>query len=148
MPEIRRVSGESDSEALARAAREVSESAYCPYSRFSVGAAVLAGDGRIFAGSNVENASYGLTICAERSALVQASAAGVRAIRRVAIYTPTARPTMPCGACRQFIREFGEVVEIASRCDGAEIVRSTIAELLPRAFGPEIGETRGSGEPA
>src|SRR4051794_3476136 len=92
---------------LADAARAASAAAYCPYSRFAVGAAVLAADGRVFNGCNVENASFGLTICAERNAIAQAVAAGVREIVAVCVHTPTATPTPPCGACRQVIVEFG-----------------------------------------
>ncbi|HEX8958368.1 MAG TPA: cytidine deaminase, partial [Solirubrobacterales bacterium] len=97
---------------LLRRAREAAERAYCPYSGFRVGAAALATrDGEagseIFAGCNVENASYDLTICAERSAVVQAISAGYRKLLAVVVYTPTETPTAPCGACRQVLFEFG-----------------------------------------
>ena len=94
--------------------------AYCPYSHFRVGAAVLTDRGEIFAGCNVENASYGLTICAERNAVFQAvaQADGPLVIRAVVVYTPTAEPTAPCGACRQVINEFGPDAEVLSICDG------------------------------
>lgn len=124
-------------ERLAQAARHAAEWAYCPYSRFSVGAAVLADDGRIFAGCNVENASFGLTICAERNAVFAMVAGGARRIVAVAIYTPTRVPTMPCGACRQVVREFGVNVDIIATCDGEEVERTTLAAILPEAFGPE-----------
>ncbi len=127
----------SEIEALADAARRVSKNAYAPYSRFQVGAAVLTEGGDIFAGCNVENASYGLTICAERNAIFQAAAQGKRVIRAVAIYTPTAVPTAPCGACRQVLNEFGPEAIVLSLCDGPERIRATLAELLPKAFGPK-----------
>src|SRR5579864_6622228 len=98
---------DDDIQQLLRAARSASRQAYCPYSRFAVGAALLSADGRVFAGCNVENASYGLTICAERNAIFQAVAAGERRIQAIAIYTPTPTPSAPCGACRQVLYEFG-----------------------------------------
>jgi cytidine deaminase len=121
---------------LVTRARNASEQAYCPYSKFRVGAAVLSDDGQIFSGCNVENASYGLTICAERNAVFQMAAQGRRVIRAVAIYTPTPVPTAPCGGCRQVINEFGPDALIVSVCDGLGILRKKLSELLPDAFGP------------
>jgi cytidine deaminase len=133
---------------LADGARLGAERAYCPYSHFRVGAAVLTDDGRISWGGNVENASYGLTICAERNAVFQAVAqsAGPTIIRAVVIYTPTPEPTAPCGACRQVINEFGPDAEVRSICDGPAELRFRLAELLPAAFGPGnlAEETRAS----
>jgi len=119
---------------LEKAARAASARAYAPYSGFSVGAAVLAGSGKIYAGCNVENASYGLCTCAERTAIAGAVSAGERKIRAVAVYTPTAKPTAPCGACRQIIFEFGPDVSVTSVCDSAERIDTRIAALLPSAF--------------
>ena len=85
---------------LERTARSASARAYAPYSRFPVGAAVLAGSGRIYPGCNVENAAYGMCNCAERTAIFSAVAAGEKSVRAVAVYTPTPLPTTPCGACR------------------------------------------------
>src|SRR6185312_6764581 len=102
---------------LAFAAREAIERAYCPYSTFRVGAAVLTQGGDVFAGCNVENASYGLTICAERIAVFQAVAGGHTVVRAVAIYTPTQSPTAPCGACRQVLNEFGPRALVLCLCD-------------------------------
>lgn len=119
---------------LLMAAQEVRQRAWCPYSRFAVGAAVLTGSGRIIAGCNVENASYGLSICAERSALVRCIAEGEREIRAIAI---CAEPlAWPCGACRQFIVEFGLEIEIQSFSPNAiaEARQSRIDQLLPHAF--------------
>lgn len=120
------------------AAKAAAKHAYCPYSRFTVGAAVLAEDGKIDSGSNVENASFGLTICAERNAIFQMSARGARKIELVAIYTPTESPTAPCGACRQVINEFGPNARIISFCDGPDRIETTLDQLLPHAFGPEM----------
>jgi cytidine deaminase len=122
---------------LEKAARAAAARAYAPYSRFRVGAAVLAGSGRIYSGCNVENASYGLCLCAERAAIFAAVAAGESAIRAVAVYTPTAAPTSPCGACRQVIREFGPEALIWCACDSEKRLESTLAELLPESFGPK-----------
>jgi cytidine deaminase len=119
-------------------ARNAAANAYCPYSRFHVGAAVLTGRGEIFAGCNVENASYGLTICAERNAIFQAvtQGEGPLVIRVVVVFTPTSEPTAPCGACRQVINEFGPDAEVFSVCDGPLVVTRHLSELLPGAFGP------------
>ena len=113
------------------------EAAYCPYSRFRVGAAILTSTGEIFAGCNVENASYGLTICAERSAVFGMVARGRRDIVAVAVYTPTQIPSAPCGACRQVLNEFGPDADVFLFCDASDDVRTTLAQLLPHAFGPK-----------
>ncbi|MFO1413906.1 MAG: cytidine deaminase [Burkholderiales bacterium] len=122
--------------ALVERARAAAANAYAPYSRFTVGAAVLADDGQVFAGCNVENASYGLTICAERNAVFRMVAEARRQIRAVAIYTPTKTPTAPCGACRQVLNEFGPDAVIVSACDAPERTVARLSELLPGAFGP------------
>jgi cytidine deaminase len=122
-----------DLEALARAAREVAEYAYSPYSHVQVGAALQAKDGRVFLGCNVENASFGATICAERAALVTAVAAGAREFVALSIWgSPKAR-LMPCGMCRQMLVEFGTdlVVQVESRGTGRETY--SLAELMPGA---------------
>lgn len=124
----------SQLELLRERAAAASLNAYCPYSHFPVGAAVLADGGDIFSGCNVENASFGLTICAERNAIFQAIAAGARKLLAIVIYTPTPIPALSCGACRQVIREFGSDLLIYSFCDGPESLSATIAELLPRSF--------------
>lgn len=122
---------------LEQAARQAAGAAYAPYSKFRVGAAVLAGSGKIFAGCNVENASYGLCNCAERSAIFAAAAAGERKIKAVAVYTRTAAPTPPCGACRQVINEFGPEALIIGICRGKKRLETTLDRLLPVAFGPK-----------
>jgi cytidine deaminase len=123
---------------LVAAARQAAGHAYCPYSQFPVGAAVLTDRGEIFSGCNVENASYGLTVCAERNAIFHAAAHGCHplVIRAIVVFTPTAEPTAPCGACRQVIHEFGPNAEVISVCAGPAIVRRRLGELLADAFGP------------
>jgi cytidine deaminase len=128
-------------ERLVAEARRASERAYCPYSQFAVGAAVLTEAGAIYTGCNVENASYGLTICAERAALARTVVEhqgpdALPKIVAVAVYTPTDQPTPPCGACRQVIFEFGSQVRILAVCRGPQRIRTTIDQLLPGAFGP------------
>jgi cytidine deaminase len=117
-------------------AKDASKSAYCPYSRFPVGAAVLSKTGDIYAGCNVENASYGLTICAERNAVFQMVARGKQTIAVLVIYTPTQQPASPCGACRQVMNEFGPQARVISVCDGPDRIDTTVDKLLPGAFGP------------
>lgn len=121
--------------ALAAAARAVRARAWAPYSGFRVGAAVLAG-GAIHRGCNVENASYGLTVCAERNAVAAAVAAGARDVDAVAVASGTTPPTPPCGACLQVLAELGRpdtaVLLVGAR--GAR-VETTLGALLPRAFG-------------
>lgn len=125
----------TDLESLIAAARRASENAYCKYSRFPVGAALLTESGATYAGCNVENASLGLSICAERSAVFQMVAAGQRAVDTLVIYTPTATPTPPCGACRQVIHEFARKSRIICTCDGPDRIDLTLDELMPAAFG-------------
>ena len=120
-----------DWDSLVNAAWETREKAYAPYSKFHVGAALLAEDGRVFTGCNVENLSYGLTNCAERVAIGAAVAAGVRRFLAVAVVADTSAPISPCGACRQVLAEFGVPrVLLANR---AERIEFTLEELLPRA---------------
>jgi len=121
---------------LITAAKKASRKAYCRYSDFRVGAAVLGRSGAIAAGGNVENASYGLTICAERNAVFQLVAEGERDITAVVVYTPTPTPTAPCGACRQVLNEFGPDMAVICVCDGSDRIETTLGQLLPQAFGP------------
>jgi len=123
-------------EAMIGEAREASTRAYSPYSGFRVGAAVLSDGGDVFAGCNVENASYGLAICAERNAVFHMIAKGGQRIELVVVYTPTREPAAPCGACRQVISEFGPAARLISVCDGPERIDTTMDNLLPAAFGP------------
>ena len=121
---------------LKSAAKVAAGQAYAPYSKFLVGAAVLAGSGKIYSGSNVENASYGLCNCAERTAIFSAVAAGERKLKCVVVYTPTKSATAPCGACRQVIFEFSPAARVISICDGRDQIDGSIHSLLPSAFGP------------
>ena len=124
---------------LKAAAKAAAGPAYAPYSKFSVGAAVLTDAGEIHAGCNVENASYGLTNCAERTAIFSAVAASKKKLRIncVVVYTPTRTATAPCGACRQVIYEFGPTARVISICAGPEHIDVSIDALLPGAFGPQ-----------
>lgn len=123
----------SDGGALVAKAREVMARAHAPYSRFCVGAAVEADDGRVFVGCNVENASYGLTVCAERMAVGAAVAGGARKFRRIAVTTGVEPPGPPCGACRQVLAEFGLDVEVIAAGPKSER-RWVLRTLLPDAF--------------
>ncbi len=118
---------------LVRAAQAVRANAYAPYSEFAVGAAVLVGDGRVFVGCNVENASFGLSVCAERHAVAAAVAAGSRDLLALAVVTATSPPASPCGACRQVLAEHGDFPVILANGSGERLVTS-VAELLPGRF--------------
>lgn len=122
---------------LVRRAREAMANAHAPYSEFRVGAAIEAEDGRVFVGCNVESASYGVTICAERMAVGAAVAGGARRFRRIAVTTEVEPPAAPCGACRQLLAEFGLDVDVLAAGPKTER-RWRLAALLPDAF------TRGS----
>ena len=126
-----------DLESVMNAAREASEKAYAPYSSFQVGAAILTEDDALHAGCNVENASYGLSMCAERSAAFAMALANPedRRISLVAIFSPNASPCFPCGACRQVLREFGCKEVVVEESSGLR--RYPFEEILPHAFGPE-----------
>ena len=128
------MSGEDDR--LLAAARRASQRAYCKYSDFPVGAALLTEDGRLFEGCNIENASYGLTICAERVAVFTAIAAGARQVCRIAVACPKGNPSrpnthMPCGACRQVLAEFA-ARDLVVLIDGIGPV--AFRDLLPQPF--------------
>jgi cytidine deaminase len=121
---------------LEKAARTAATKAYAPYSKFPVGAAIIAGSGKVYSGCNVENASFGLCNCAERTAIFTAITAGESEIKAVAVYTPTPLPTAPCGACRQVINEFGPEALVISVCDSKNKIETRLTALLPGAFGP------------
>jgi len=121
---------------LTNMARAAQANAYAPYSRYAVGAALEADNGRVFVGANVENASFGLTMCAERVAVGAAVATGARRFKRIVIVTESSPPAAPCGACRQVLVEFGrDTVVEAVGPSGSR--RWLVSELLPSAFGRE-----------
>lgn len=129
-----------DIERLVAAAVAVRDHAYAPYSRFRVGAALLLPDGRVCSGCNVENASFGLAVCAERNAVAAAVAAGARSFSALVVVTDVRPPASPCGACRQVLAEFGDFPVILANPAGDRLVTSVNA-LLPGAFDRTALET-------
>jgi cytidine deaminase len=128
----------SDADLFA-AAEAVRARAYAPYSKFSVGAAILADDGKIYAGCNIENAAYPQGNCAEAAAIAAMIAGGARRILKIYVTGPGAAPVTPCGGCRQRIREFADAdVEVISHGVDGQPLRQTLAQLLPHSFGPEF----------
>jgi cytidine deaminase len=118
-----------------RLARDAMDRAYAPYSDFPVGAAIVAGD-RIFTGQNIENASYPMSMCAERNAVAAMVSGGLRQIQCVAVVTAAARPTPPCGGCRQVLWEFGTEALVVAETTSGERAMWALEDLLPDAFGP------------
>ena len=127
---------EKEIDRLVEAATSVRASARAPYSGFAVGAAVLGADGCVHVGCNVENVSYGLSVCAERHAVAAAVAAGTNVLSAVAVVTDSSPPASPCGACRQVLAEFGDFPVILVNLAGERRITS-VGELLPNAFTPE-----------
>ena len=127
---------------LLREAWAVLERSYSPYSKMRVGAVLETADGRRFSGCNVENASFGLTICAERSAIASAVSSGVREFATIAIVSDADAPLMPCGACRQTLLEFAPDLRVLIEAKNGECVATTIGELLPHSFRPDDLERR------
>ncbi|HQR67120.1 MAG TPA: cytidine deaminase [Thermoanaerobaculia bacterium] len=120
--------------ALVAAATRARRHAAAPYSKFRVGAALLAEDGRVFTGCNVESASYGLTVCAERTAVFKALSEGVRRFRAVAVVTAAKEPTAPCGACRQVLWDQCRDIEVVMQTTGGRCQESRLRDLLPHPF--------------
>jgi len=123
------------------AARAAAANAYAPYSNFRVGAAILTEGGAVHPGCNVENASYGLGICAERNAAARMALADLedRRIKLVAVASPNTAPCFPCGACRQVLREFGcEEVIVEDPAEASGMRNYPFEEILPNSFGPEV----------
>lgn len=121
---------------LLEEAKTAAQKSYSPYSQFPVGAALLSTDGAVIRGCNVENASYGGTICAERTALVKAVSEGHTCFEMIAVACLKLKDAWPCGLCRQFICEFGPEIEVLSEGTQGELLSMRISELLPRHFGP------------
>ena len=121
-------------EHLIQKALEARKESYSPYSKFAVGVALEAADGTVILGANVENASYGLTICAERVALVKAVSQGIKKFKRLAVVADTPDPVAPCGACRQMLNEFAPRLEIILANIKGQSETTTLDQLLPKAF--------------
>ena len=130
------MSAREDGSVVARAF-DAMERAYAPYSRFRVGAALVDDAGVVHHGCNVENASYGGAICAERAAVLRAVADGSRRFTRIVIATEAPVPTPPCGICRQFLVEFAPQLEVESHTRGGAVAHWRLSELLPHAFTPD-----------
>ena len=136
----------SELDDLLRVAHASALLAYSPYSKVQVGVALQCEDGEVFTGCNVENASFGLTICAERVAVGKAISMGQTAFRTIVIATSLEDPMMPCGACRQVLHEFAPELDVIVQGAQGPRVRSRLSKLLPRAFGPEALGNDGSSE--
>ncbi len=131
-----------DAKELMKMAIEARQNAYAPYSHFAVGAALLAESGKIYTGCNIENASYGLTCCAERNAIFAAVGAGERRFKMLAVAADSPEPVAPCGACRQVIAEFGIPLVVMGNLKEATKTM-TAEELLPYGFGQESMNNKG-----
>ena len=116
---------------LVEAAHAAREAAYAPYSKFAVGAALLAESGEVYTGCNVENLSFGLTLCAERSAVASAVSHGIRDFVAIAIVTDSEQPAVPCGACRQVLAEFNPNLKVVSATVSGQVQEFDLAKLLP-----------------
>lgn len=126
-----------DDKKLLELAAQAREKAYVPYSQYKVGAALLAKSGRIYTGCNVENASYGATICAERTAVVKAVSEGEREFEALAVVVDGPKPSSPCGICRQVLAEFGTDLRLLLGNLEGNVVVSTVKDYLPDAFTPK-----------
>lgn len=120
---------------LIKKACEARKKAYTPYSNFPIGAALLTEEGEVFTGCNIENASYGLTSCAERTAIHKAVSEGYRKFKALAVVADSIKPVSPCGACRQVINEFGDNIKIILSNLQGDIIETESRKLLPGAFG-------------
>ncbi|MGB9695409.1 MAG: cytidine deaminase [Caldisericaceae bacterium] len=121
-------------EKLIEEATKAMEHAYVPYSNFRVGAAVLMKSGKIYTGANIENSSYGATVCAERVAIFKAISEGETEIEEIAVVTETETPSSPCGICRQVIAEFSDNAKIILANTKGKVIETSLSELLPMAF--------------
>ena len=123
-----------EKEKLAKLAAQASLNSYSPYSNFPVGAALVTKDGKVFLGCNVENASFGLTNCAERTAIFKAVSEGNRKFTKIAISADSVLPAYPCGVCRQVMSEFAPNLQILVAGCGGDIIETSLSELLPNQF--------------
>lgn len=130
---------------LITAAKEARKRAYAPYSRFKVGAAILGDDDNIYSGANIENASYGLSICAERVAVFKAVSSGTTHFKALVVVTDKDEPVSPCGACRQVLAEFAPEMPVYLVNVEGKIVETSVSGLLPRAFTPGQLEDNNNG---
>jgi cytidine deaminase len=121
-------------EQLIRSAMETAKNSYSPYSRIRVGAAILTTEGKIITGTNVENSSYGLSMCAERVAVFAAISMGYKNFKKIAVVTAEGKGISPCGACRQVLHEFDSDIEVLTLDERGKLLKSSLRELLPRAF--------------
>lgn len=121
-------------EDLLKAARIAFDNAYAPFSRFQVGAALRADSGAIYSGANIENSSFGLTRCAEQSAVQAMASSGERRFSEIVVYTTATPPASPCGACRQILFEFAPDARVFLVNGAGEVVSTTVRELLPLGF--------------
>ena len=137
--------GDTSDEALLQAARDAMTRAYAPYSQYRVGACLLCEDGRLFTGCNVENAAYGLSNCAERTALFKAVSEGAQAFTAIAIAAEGSAP-WPCGACRQALSEFSPALRVLVTWQNGQTDESTLDKLLPHGFGPHSLQETTKGE--
>jgi len=126
----------TDSE-LVKLALKMREKAYCPYSRFAVGAALECSDGSVYTGCNIENAAFSPSICAERTAAAKAVSDGKRSFARIAVAGSSAEKCTPCGVCRQVLEEFAPALEILCVSGAGEVLETNLGELLPHGFGPK-----------
>jgi cytidine deaminase len=128
-------------EELVKKAKEAMKNSYSPYSKFRVGAAVLAASGKIYTGVNIENAAYWPSLCAERTAIFKAVSEGERKFKAIAVVVEGNEPSAPCGGCRQVLHEFsmaGDDIDVVMSCTGGKVVIKKLSELLPLPFGSEV----------
>ncbi len=130
------INNSDENKMLINAAKDAMERSYSPYSEFKVGAALLADDGKIYKGCNIENSSYGATICAERTAIFKAVSEGARGIIKIAIVSSSGEHTFPCGICRQVLVEFAreDTVVLLEGSGGTTVEEYALSELIPYAF--------------
>lgn len=121
-------------EELVKMAEEAMENAYSPYSKFKVGAALVADDGSVYTGCNIENSSFGATICAERTAIVKAVSEGKRKFEKIAIVSSSGDTTYPCGICRQVMSEFMTDADVVFKDKDGNIIVEKVKDLIPKSF--------------